>query len=118
MARRDPSSEKENMVPRVHRSEMASSGLSSVRTRGLAASEHRSHAVLKESSLQNQCPAAVNLCKTNLASSDKDWLKNSSADYFSGKQPAKSLELLREKNRAAEKWWCSKAVISKNSVDT
>lgn len=54
MARRDPSSEKENMVPRVHRSEMASSGLSSVRTRGLAASEHRSHAVLKESSLQNQ----------------------------------------------------------------
>lgn len=97
MARRDPSSEKENMVPRVHRSEMASSGLSSVRTRGLAASEHRSHAVLKESSLQNQCPAAVNLCKTNLASSDKDWLKNSSADYFSGKQPAKSLELLREK---------------------
>lgn len=39
----------------------------------------------------------MNLCKTNLASSDKDWLKNSSADYLSGKQPAKSLELLREK---------------------
>lgn len=56
MARRDPSSEKENLVPRAHKSEPGSGGLGSVRTRGLLSSEQRSHAVLKESSLQNQVP--------------------------------------------------------------
>ncbi|KAG0616464.1 hypothetical protein M758_5G117800 [Ceratodon purpureus] len=99
MARRDPSSEKENLVPRAHKSEPGSGGLGSVRTRGLMSSEQRSHAVLKESSLQNQTPSAVTLYKTNVGSTEKDWdwLKNPSSDYSSGKQSAGSLERLREK---------------------
>jgi len=54
MARCDPSSEKENLVPRAHRSEPGSGGLGSVRTRGLMNHEQRLQTVLKESSLQNQ----------------------------------------------------------------
>lgn len=53
MARCNPSSDKENLVPRAHRSEPGSGGLGSVRTRGLN-NEQRLHTVLKESSLQNQ----------------------------------------------------------------
>lgn len=49
MARRDPGLDKENLVPRAHKSEPGSGGLGSVRT-----SEQRLLTVLKESALQNQ----------------------------------------------------------------
>lgn len=97
MARCDPSSEKENLVPRAHRSEPGSGGLGSVRTRGLMNNEQRLQTVLKESSLQNQAPAAVISSKTNLGSTEKEWLKNVSSDYSTGKQSAGSLERLKEK---------------------
>lgn len=53
MTKCDPRMEKENMVPRVQRSEPGSAGYSTGRARGLTSSEHRSSAVLKESLLQN-----------------------------------------------------------------
>ena len=39
----------------------------------------------------------MTVSKTNLGSTEKDWLKNPSSDYSSGKQSAGSLERLREK---------------------
>lgn len=67
MARHDPSSEKENLVPRAHKSELGSVGLGSVRTRGLLSSEQRSHIVLKESSLQNQVPVVCSALEYTLS---------------------------------------------------
>ena len=54
MARRDPGLDKENLVPRAHKSEPGSGGLGSVRTRGFLSSEQRLLTVLKESALHNQ----------------------------------------------------------------
>lgn len=52
---------------------------------------------LLTSSAQFQAPAAVTSSKTNLGSTEKEWLKNVSSDYSSGKQSAGSLERLMEK---------------------
>jgi hypothetical protein len=49
------------------------------------------------SAVSFQTPAAVTLSKTNMGSTEKDWLKNPSSDYSSGKQSSGSLERLREK---------------------
>ena len=47
---------------------------------------------LMTSAVSFQTPAKVTLSKTNMGSTEKDWLKNPSSDYSSG-----SLERLREK---------------------